>query len=99
VTRALQDVADAAASAHALTTRLAEARAALAAEEEAYKVAQLRFKGGLANYQSVLIVEDNVLQRRRLVADLEARAFSLDVALVRALGGGFASAGTVLAAR
>ena len=99
VTRALQDVADAAASANALTMRLGAARAALAAQEEAYTVAQLRFTGGLANYQSVLIVEDNVLQRRRLVADLEARAFSLDVALVRALGGGFATTGTVLAAR
>ncbi|MBC7504671.1 MAG: efflux transporter outer membrane subunit, partial [Sandarakinorhabdus sp.] len=98
LTRALQDVADAAASARALTGRLAEARAALAAEEEAYKVARIRFTGGLANYQSALIVEDKVLQRRRLVADLEARAFALDVALVRALGGGFTASGTAPAA-
>ncbi|KAB7646332.1 efflux transporter outer membrane subunit [Polymorphobacter fuscus] len=99
VARALQDIADAAASTRALTGRLAEARASLAAEEEAYKVAQIRFTGGLANYQSVLIVEDNVLQRRRQLADLEARAFTLDVALVRALGGGFTTADTVLAAK
>lgn len=99
VTRALQDVADAAASARALTGRLREARAALAAEEAAYEVARIRFTGGLANYQSVLIVEDKVLQRRRLVADLEARAFALDVALVRALGGGFTATGTVLAGK
>ena len=96
VVRALQDVADAATSARALTGRLADARAALAAIEGAYRVAQLRYTGGLANYQSVLLVEDQVLQSRRALADLEARAFTLDVALVRALGGGFTD--TTLAA-
>jgi hypothetical protein len=30
-----------------------------------------------------------MLQQQRQVADLEAQALSLDVALVRALGGGF----------
>ncbi len=89
VVKALQDVGDAAASARALTGRLAEARAALAAQEAAYRVSKLHYTGGLADYQSVLIAEDNVLQRRQLVADLAARAFILDVALVRALGGGF----------
>jgi hypothetical protein len=33
-----------------------------------------------------------VLIRRRAVTDMEARAFALDVALVRALGGGFHAA-------
>lgn len=91
VVRALQDVADAATSARALGGRLTEARAALAAQEEAYRIARLRYTGGLANYQSVLLVEDVVLQRRRALADLSARAFTLDVALVKALGGGFAA--------
>ena len=50
---------------------------------------RLRYDGGLSNYQSVLLVEDAVLQSRRTVADLEARAFLLDVQLVQALGGGF----------
>lgn len=91
VVRALQDVADAATSARALSGRLTEARAALAAQEDAYRVARLRYTGGLANYQSVLLVEDIVLQRRRAVADLSARAFALDVALVKAVGGGFSA--------
>ncbi|PZN94316.1 MAG: multidrug transporter [Alphaproteobacteria bacterium] len=89
--QALQDVADAATSARALAGRLADSRAALAAQEEANRIARLRYTGGLADYQSVLIAEDNVLQRRRLLADLQARAFTLDVALVRALGGGYAA--------
>ncbi len=97
VVRALHEVADAGASARALAGRLADARAALAAQEAAYKVSRLRYTGGLANYQSVLIAEDNVLARRRSVTDLEARAFALDVALVKALGGGFVEAGPATA--
>jgi outer membrane protein TolC len=38
----------------------------------------------------VLRAEDLLISSRRAVADLETRAFALDVALVRALGGGFA---------
>ena len=90
--QALQEVADAAASERALASRLSETRAALTADEEAYRIARLRYDGGLSNYQSVLLSEDTVLQSRRTVADLEARAFSLDVQLVRALGGGFGAA-------
>ena len=98
VVRALQDVADAATSIRALAGRLADARAALASIEAAYHVAQLRYTGGLANYQSVLLVEDQVLQSRRAVVDLEARALTLDVALIRALGGGYTGDSATLAA-
>jgi NodT family efflux transporter outer membrane factor (OMF) lipoprotein len=87
--QALEDVADVAASERALGTRLTETRAALAANEEAYKIARLRYEGGLSNYQSVLLAEDAVLQSRLSVADLDARAFTLDVELVQALGGGY----------
>lgn len=92
VVQALRDVADTTASERALTTRLSESRQALDAEEAGYRVARARYEGGLANYQSVLIAEDRVLQSRRTVVDLEARAFTLDVQLVKALGGGFAGA-------
>jgi NodT family efflux transporter outer membrane factor (OMF) lipoprotein len=89
--QALHDVADAAASERALATRLKESRDALAAYEEAYRIARLRYDGGLAGYQSVLLVEDTVLQARRTVVDLEARAFTLDIQLIKALGGGYAT--------
>jgi NodT family efflux transporter outer membrane factor (OMF) lipoprotein len=91
LTEALHQLADIAASERALDTRLNETRAALAANEDAYRVAQHRYSGGLANYQTVLIAEDAVLAQRMAVADLESRRFALDVALVRALGGGFTS--------
>ena len=90
VTQALRDVADVAASERALNTRLAESRAALAANEDGFRIARLRYQGGLSTYQNVLIAELAVLAQRRAVADLESRALTLDVALVRALGGGFA---------
>lgn len=89
LTEAFRQVADAVASEKALSGQLADSRAALAASEDAYRIARLRYQGGLATYQSVLLAEQGVLRRHRAVADLEARAFALDVALVRALGGGF----------
>lgn len=89
VTQALRDVADVTASERALNTRLTESRAALAANEDGFRIARLRYQGGLSTYQNVLIAELAVLSQRRIVADLESRALTLDVALVRALGGGF----------
>jgi outer membrane protein TolC len=88
--QALHQVADVAASERALGTRLEQSRAALEANEEAYRLTRMRYEGGLSNYQAVLIAEDAVLQSRLTVADLEARAFTLDVELVQALGGGYA---------
>ncbi|HEV2530619.1 efflux transporter outer membrane subunit [Phenylobacterium sp.] len=92
VTEAFRQVADAVASERALAGQLADSRAALVASEDAYRIARLRYQGGLSTYQSVLIAEQGVLRRRRTVADLDARALALDVALVRALGGGFHAA-------
>jgi NodT family efflux transporter outer membrane factor (OMF) lipoprotein len=89
VNEALHEVADAVASERALGTRLSESRAALAADENAHRIARLRYDGGLATYQTVLLAEDAVLLERRIVADLESRALTLDIALIRALGGGF----------
>ena len=89
LTAALREVADVAASQKALAVRLAEARAALSASEEAQRLARLRYEGGLSTFLSVLSAEEALLANRRSVTDLEARAFALDVALVRALGGGF----------
>jgi NodT family efflux transporter outer membrane factor (OMF) lipoprotein len=88
--QALRELADTAASERALRVRLQESGTALAADEEAFRLTRLRYEGGLANYQSVLLAEDAVLQARLIVADLAARAFTLDVQLVQALGGGYA---------
>ncbi|HEX7821227.1 MAG TPA: efflux transporter outer membrane subunit [Sphingobium sp.] len=89
VLTAYREVADAVTSRRALDQRLTDARAALASSEEAYGIAQKRYGGGLSTYLDVLNVEDRLLSARQSVADLNARAFTLDIALIRALGGGF----------
>ncbi|MBL7372366.1 TolC family protein, partial [Escherichia coli] len=91
VTTAYREVADAVTSKSALVTRLAESRQALADSEAAYSIARQRYEGGLSTFLDVLTAEQGVLQNRQIVADLEARAFTLDVQLVRALGGGFST--------
>jgi NodT family efflux transporter outer membrane factor (OMF) lipoprotein len=90
VLTAYREVADAMTSRTALATRLTDARAAVTASEEAYSIAQQRYRGGLSNFLDVLNVEDRLLSSRQSLADLNARAFALDLALIRALGGGFA---------
>ena len=50
---------------------------------------QQRYSAGLSRYLEVLTSEDTLVTQRKTVADLQARAFVQDVALVRALGGGF----------
>jgi NodT family efflux transporter outer membrane factor (OMF) lipoprotein len=89
VLAAYQQVADAVTGQRLVGQRLGDARAALTASEEAYKIARLRYEGGLSNYLEVLTVEDRLLQARLAVAALDAEARSLDIGLIRALGGGF----------
>jgi NodT family efflux transporter outer membrane factor (OMF) lipoprotein len=88
---AYQQVADAVTGRRTLDQRLTDARAALTASEEAYDIARQRYEGGLNTYLDVLNVEDQLLAARQTVAELEASAFTLDIALIRALGGGFAA--------
>ena len=49
-----------------------------------------RYKAGLGNYLNVLTAETPVLAQRRLAVDLTARVLDTQVALIRALGGGYA---------
>ena len=91
VVQALRQVADAVASRNALAVRLSESRQSLADAEEANALARQRYEGDLSTYLDVLNAEEGVLQARRTVAELETRAFTIDVAMVRALGGAFAT--------
>ena len=88
---AYQQAADAVTTVRMASQRLGDARAALAASQEARDVMMARYKGGLATWLDVLQVEDRLLQARLAVAGLEAVVRNADVALARALGGGFSS--------
>jgi NodT family efflux transporter outer membrane factor (OMF) lipoprotein len=89
--QALREVADAATSQRSLGERLGRAQAAERAANAAWTVSNNRYRGGLATYLDVLAAEDALISARRTVASLQTRAFTLDVALIRALGGGFRS--------
>lgn len=92
VIQALRETADAVTSQKSLVDRLAQSRSALASYEQALELARIRYKQGLSPYLDVLIAEESVVSARLVVAQLETRAFTLDVQLVRALGGGFTAA-------
>jgi NodT family efflux transporter outer membrane factor (OMF) lipoprotein len=89
VLQALEDVADATVSLKALGPELDRAGAAVEAAREAWRIQNNRYSGGVATYLDVLTAEDFLLSTQQTHSDLEARAFSLDVALARALGGGY----------
>lgn len=99
VVGALREVADAVAARQSLVGRLSEAQAALAQSERGYRIARQRYEGGLSAYLDVLNAEQTVLTARRSAADLTTRGFALDVALVRALGGGLTPAVAIASAR
>ena len=92
VIAALHDVADTLVSRRALGDRLAYSLASMKDAESAHALSRQRYERGLSSYLDVLSNEENVLQARRSVADLQARAFTLDVQMVRSLGGGFTKA-------
>ena len=86
---ALRDVADALADRKAADAQLAQSQTVLDAAENSYRIARLRYDGGLETYLDVLTVENALVARRRAVSGLRARAFAADVELIRALGGGY----------
>jgi NodT family efflux transporter outer membrane factor (OMF) lipoprotein len=86
---AVRDVADQLASRQAISRQQTEQGAALALAENAYAIAVQRYDAGLVNFLSVLNAESTVLTLRRQSVDLAARALDTQVALMRALGGGY----------
>lgn len=86
---AVRDVADQVASTQSIERQRTEQRAAQTAAESAYEIALQRYQAGLGNYLNVLTAETSVLNQRRQAVDLAAREIDTQVALVRAVGGGY----------
>jgi NodT family efflux transporter outer membrane factor (OMF) lipoprotein len=91
VIQALQEVADAAVSQRALQPQIVRTGDAVDAARESWRIQNNRYEGGLATYLEVLNAEDYLLSNLRVQADLRSRTLSLDVALIRALGGGYST--------
>ncbi len=100
---AVKDVADQVVSLKSVDAQLADQALARTKTEQAYDVAVVRYKAGLSTYLTVLNAQTSVLQEERADAELRARILDLNVALIRALGGGYRAApdeaGAPLAAR
>lgn len=94
---AVHDAADQVASLHSIERQQALQGQAQNAAESAYDLATQRYKAGLGTYLTVLNAESSVLAQRRLGADLKARTLDVQIALVRALGGGYAGDAELLA--
>ncbi|MFM2478515.1 efflux transporter outer membrane subunit [Celerinatantimonas sp. MCCC 1A17872] len=86
---ALHQVADTVVKINSLTQRLQHTQDAVDSAKKAYLVAFDRYHGGLANYLDVLTAEDVFVKAKQQLADLQTRAFSLNIALMHALGGGY----------
>jgi NodT family efflux transporter outer membrane factor (OMF) lipoprotein len=86
---AAHETADALSSIAALDRERSQQTLASDAAESAYDLAVVRYRAGLGTYLTVLTADSNVLTQRQIASDLDARVADLDVALVRALGGGW----------
>ncbi|WP_079729219.1 efflux transporter outer membrane subunit [Novosphingobium mathurense] len=89
VVGALRDVADTLASRNAAAQQEKDAFQAREQSAAAYDIALKRYRGGLSNYLEALTTETAALQARTSAIDAHFRTLALEVALKRALGGGF----------
>jgi NodT family efflux transporter outer membrane factor (OMF) lipoprotein len=89
VLRAVRESADQLSRLRSLDQQLADQARALAAAEDAYRLAEQRYGAGLASYLTVLNAETQVLSARRQRVNLLADRTLARVALLVALGGSF----------
>jgi NodT family efflux transporter outer membrane factor (OMF) lipoprotein len=89
LTGAVQQTADALTQIRSLARQTAEQQNLLADTSEGYRLAQTRYRTGLANQLTVFNAETTFLQAREQAVSLEADNITQRVTLVLALGGGF----------
>ncbi|MCJ2184428.1 efflux transporter outer membrane subunit [Novosphingobium sp. 1949] len=87
---ALQDVADAISSRTSAVAQEAHAHEAEQEAQAAYTLADQRYQAGLSTYLTVLSTQDTELDARLSALDAHFATLASEVALTRALGGGYA---------
>jgi len=85
----VQQTADQITRIDALARERTEQQQTLEANEAAYKLAEERYRAGLASYLSVLNAETQVLAARQAMVDIIASQAVARVTLLQALGGSF----------
>jgi NodT family efflux transporter outer membrane factor (OMF) lipoprotein len=86
---AVREVADQVSSWRGVAVQQQAARRALALAAENRQLAQSRAKAGLSSELTALQADSAWLERRRVDAELNARARDAEIGLIRALGGGY----------
>jgi NodT family efflux transporter outer membrane factor (OMF) lipoprotein len=89
VLRAVQQTADQLTRIDALARERLEQQKTVEANEAAYKLAEERYRAGLASYLSVLNAETQVLTARQTMVDIVANQAVARVTLLSAIGGSF----------
>lgn len=91
VTQALEQVANAAISQKSLTRQIEKLEEVVSAASEAHRIMKDRYQGGLSSYLEVLSAEEVLLGGQRALRDMQSRSYTVDVALIKALGGGYST--------
>jgi NodT family efflux transporter outer membrane factor (OMF) lipoprotein len=86
---AVREVADALSSQQSIERQRVQQTSVQALAQTNYDMAVQRFGAGVVNALAVLNAEQALLSQRRQAIDLNARALDTQVALMRALGGGY----------
>ena len=95
---ALNQVADDVSALQSLHGQIAAQQRAQEAADDAWHMAQQRYRAGIGNYLESLSGRQQLLVAEQAMAALQARQVDLSVQLIEALGGGFQpQAGTVAA--
>lgn len=90
VAGALQEIADGISGREAARVQERETLQAQVDSEAAYNIAMQRYRGGIGNYLSVLVSQQVAINSRTAAIDSHFRTLAQEVALKRALGGGYA---------
>lgn len=95
---ALSDVATQVAQIRAADRQLVDAQQALDAQTRAWQLAVVRYQSGLNEQLQVLNADDNRLAAETAVVNLKMDRRAMQIALIKALGGGFDASSAGLAA-
>jgi NodT family efflux transporter outer membrane factor (OMF) lipoprotein len=86
---ALNDVATQVSSIHSIDRQQADAQRALEASTSAYQLSVVRYKAGLSPQLQVLSADQNRLAAEQTLTDLGMSRRTMQIGLIKALGGGF----------
>jgi outer membrane protein, multidrug efflux system len=86
---AFRDVADALVARRALNDEIEAGRLLVKAEEQRYKLADLRYRNGVDNYLTVLTAQQSLYSARQNLIQSQYTRLANSISLYKALGGGW----------